>query len=198
MQTNDKVEKSVKSPYMKRITSNVCLRKDVGINGNLYGGTILSWLDTASYLFAKKHTEEPFLVTMKFGEMIFKKPIHEGDIVDFYCDNIKIGNSSVGFDIEARIDEGVVFSTNAVFVAVDVKGNKKMLEIKISELQERFKAEQLKLALFDNESLVIKKQKLTTVDTKKNFSDLSNEELDKLKESGMLWELYPEANEFYK
>ena len=151
MEANDKVEKSVKSPYMKRITSNVCLRKDVGINGNLYGGTILGWLDTASYLFAKKHTEEPFLVTMKFGEIIFKKPVHEGDIVDFYCDNIKVGSSSIGFDIEARINESVVFSTNAVFVAVDARGNKKMLEIKMKELQERFKAEQLKLALVNND-----------------------------------------------
>ena len=99
--------------------------KDLGMNENLFGGNMLAWVDEISAIYAHKTTKEKKMVTLKFDELIFKKPVKLGDIVEFYCGNHTIGNSSIKFDIEAKIEEEIVFRTSAVFVAVDENGNKK-------------------------------------------------------------------------
>ena len=74
--------------------------------------------------FIEKGTSEPFVVTYKFGEIIFKKPVKEGDLVDFYCHSIEKRTSSIRFNIYAVIGQEEVFRTEAIFVAVDKDGNK--------------------------------------------------------------------------
>ena len=37
---------------MKLISSHVCMTKDVGFHGNLFGGLMLSWLDEAGATLA--------------------------------------------------------------------------------------------------------------------------------------------------
>jgi len=106
------------------VGSRICMRKDVGLNGNLFGGNLLSWMDEVAAIFARKETSEPYVVTYKFGEIIFTKPIKEGDLIDFYCQTIERRISSISFGIYALIGQELVFSTNAIFVAVDKEGNK--------------------------------------------------------------------------
>lgn len=106
------------------VGSRICMRKDVGLNGNLFGGNLLSWMDEIAAIFARKETSEPYVVTYKFGEIIFKKPVKEGDLIDFYCHTIEKRISSIHFVIYAVIGQEPVFSTTAIFVAVDKEGNK--------------------------------------------------------------------------
>ena len=106
------------------VGSRICMRKDVGLNGNLFGGNLLSWIDEFAAIFARKETSEQCVVTYKFGEIVFKKPVKEGDLIDFYCQVIERRTSSINFVIYAVIGQEYVFSTTAIFVAVDKEGNK--------------------------------------------------------------------------
>ena len=103
--------------------SRICMRKDIGLNGNLFGGNILSWADEFAAIFARKVTRQHFVVTLRFGEIVFKKPVNEGDLVDFYCRIEKKGHTSVTFSIKAILSEkylkDAIFTTDCTFVAVD-------------------------------------------------------------------------------
>ena len=111
-------------PYAVFVGSRICMRKDVGLNVNLFGGHMLSFMDEFAAIFARKETGEKYVVTYKFGEIVFKKPVKEGDLIDFYCHAIEKRNSSIHFRIHAVIGQEPVFSTTAIFVAVDKDGNK--------------------------------------------------------------------------
>jgi len=113
---------------MRLVSSKMCMLKDIGQNDNLFGGNMLKWVDEISAIYAHMTTKEKRMVTLKFDEMVFKKPVKLGNIVEFYCGNSVIGTSSIRFDIEGKIDEEIVFRTTAVFVAVDENGNKKEID----------------------------------------------------------------------
>jgi len=119
----------------ERVSAHICMQKDVGINGNLFGGVILAWTDECCAIFARERTQSPFVVTMRFGEMVFHKPIREGDVVSFYCGNETRSKHSISFSVEARINSLVVLSTTCTFVAVDAEGKKTAIDwVKADEI----------------------------------------------------------------
>lgn len=107
-----------------KVTSKICMTKDVGINGNLFGGNMLAWMDEAAAIFAQQVTGVKNIVSVRFAEIVFKKPVREGNVVEFYCENIKQGHTSITFDILAVVGDGEVFRTECTFVAVDDQGRK--------------------------------------------------------------------------
>lgn len=107
-----------------RVSAHLCMQKDVGINGNLFGGVFLSWLDESCAIFAKERTQAPFVVTMRFGEIVFNKPVREGDVISFHCGNETRGKHSISFSVEAKNLTETVLSTTCTFVAVDINGKK--------------------------------------------------------------------------
>jgi len=110
---------------MIRENSRICMRKDVGLNGNLFGGKMLAWLDESAFIFADRITHNKyFLVTKKFGEIVFRKAVREGDVVDFHFGNVVVGNTSISFDVKVTSGNDIVFNTTAVFVATDKDGRK--------------------------------------------------------------------------
>lgn len=58
---------------MNLVTKKIVMSKDIGIHGNLFGGTLMAWLDEAAGSFASEYCLTPNLVTVKVGELIFKK-----------------------------------------------------------------------------------------------------------------------------
>jgi acyl-CoA thioesterase YciA len=103
------------------------MTKDIGTNGNLFGGNMMAWMDEASAIFAMKVTGEKDVVSLRFAEIIFKHPVKQDDIVDFYADNVRKGRTSVTFDIIAEVDGKECFRTECTFVAVDANGSKKSI-----------------------------------------------------------------------
>ena len=49
-------------------------------------------------------------------------PVREGDIVGFYASNPRVGRTSFTFDLEGRVQGGVVVHTTVTFVALDADG----------------------------------------------------------------------------
>jgi len=89
---------------------------------------MMEWADEEASVFAHKHTKEPRMVTKMIGQVMFLRPVKEGQIVSFFVSEVKIGNTSVSFNLEARIEGDPVFTgTQFVFVSLDDEGNKKLI-----------------------------------------------------------------------
>jgi acyl-CoA thioesterase YciA len=113
---------------MKLITQKICMTKDLGIHGNLFGGILLSWLDEAGAALATEFCHSPNVVTLKIEEMLFKRPVKTGQQIRIYGEIDELGRSSVRLRIEARKynlysgEETVVCTTRITFVRIDEDG----------------------------------------------------------------------------
>ncbi len=102
--------------------------KDIGIHGNLFGGFMMSWIDEAAAAFATEYCCTPNMVTLRVGEMLFKKPLKAGNHVRIYGDVVHLGNTSLTMNIEARKynvysgEETVMCTTSITFVRIDDDG----------------------------------------------------------------------------
>jgi acyl-CoA thioesterase YciA len=114
---------------MKLISTNICKTSDIGVNDNLFGGTMLSWLDEAGGIMAACACKSHNVITLKMDEVLFKKPVKVKDQVRIYGIVDHIGNTSLKLSLEARTvnlvkkTENVVCSTCMVYVNIDENGN---------------------------------------------------------------------------
>jgi acyl-CoA thioesterase YciA len=104
------------------------LPKDTNALGTIFGGVILSHIDLASAVEARKVAPHRY-VTKAMREVEFHSPVFLGDLVSFFTETLRIGRSSitVKVTVEAERWEGgteVVKVTEAevVLVAVDERG----------------------------------------------------------------------------
>lgn len=77
--------------------------KDTNPLGTIFGGVILSHLDLAGGIEARKHSNKKF-VTKAMREVEFVAPVHLGDIVTFYTRTERIGTTSVTVDVEVEAE----------------------------------------------------------------------------------------------
>jgi acyl-CoA thioesterase YciA len=70
------------------------LPKDTNAYGTIFGGVILSNIDLASAIEARKVAAHRF-VTKAMREVEFHAPVYVGDIVDFFTETVRIGRTSV-------------------------------------------------------------------------------------------------------
>ncbi len=113
---------------MKLINKKIVMAKDIGIHGNLFGGILMAWLDESAAAFATEFCCTPNMVTVRVGELIFKKPLKSGQHVRIYGQVAHLGRTSVTLDLEARkysvynAEETVVCTTSFTFVRIDDDG----------------------------------------------------------------------------
>ncbi len=104
------------------------MTQNIGVHGNLFGGTLLAWIDEAAAAYATEYCHTPNMITLKVAEMIFKKPIKAGQHLRIYGAVEAMGNTSITLRIEARKynlysgGEEVVCTTNITFVRIDEDG----------------------------------------------------------------------------
>ncbi len=114
---------------MQLISQRLCMEKDLGIHGNLFGGIMLSWLDEAAATMAYEVCHSPNMVTLKIDEVIFTKPVKIGFHLKIYGEVLRLGRSSITLLVEARKhnvysgEETLVCSTNFTFVRIDDHGD---------------------------------------------------------------------------
>jgi acyl-CoA thioesterase YciA len=114
---------------MKLINKKICMGKDIGIHGNMFGGILMAWIDEAAAAFATEYCHTPNMVTLRVGELLFKKPIKTGNHIRLYGDVAHLGSTSLTLNIEVRkynlysSDEVVVCTTSITFVRIDDDGN---------------------------------------------------------------------------
>jgi acyl-CoA hydrolase len=95
--------------------------------GNVHGGTILKLLDQVAYACASRYSGH-YVVTLSVDQVMFRQPIHVGELVTFLAAVNATGTSSmeVGVKVIAEdIRSQIVRHANSCFftmVAVDVQG----------------------------------------------------------------------------
>jgi acyl-CoA thioesterase YciA len=70
------------------------LPKDTNAHGTIFGGVILSQIDLASAIEARRVAPQRY-VTKAMREVEFHEPVFVGDIVSFYADAVRVGRTSV-------------------------------------------------------------------------------------------------------
>ncbi|MCK0512802.1 acyl-CoA thioesterase [Aromatoleum buckelii] len=96
-------------------------------SGNVHGGTILKLLDQVAYACASRYAGH-YVVTLSVDQVMFRQPIHVGELVSFLASVNYTGKTSmeVGIKVLAEnIREKVVRHANSCFftmVAVDDEG----------------------------------------------------------------------------
>lgn len=145
------------------------MTKNIGINGNLFGGEILSWIDQAAAAFATEKCYTPHVVTGTMEQVVFKSPVKVGEIIKLYGEIISIGNKSITLKIEARNfspythEEHTVCCTDMTFVRIDPTSGKSIPISKHVKL--RFENSREKLEVNDRVKMDV------TIASKLGFDD---------------------------
>jgi len=103
----------------------VLLPRDTNKHGTIFGGIILSYIDMAGAVEVTRLTSQK-IVTVAIKEVIFKEPVMVGEVVTFYTQTTRIGNTSVSVHVDVEVDrEGKavhVTEADLIFVCVDENG----------------------------------------------------------------------------
>jgi len=106
---------------------------DANHNGDIFGGWIMSQVDIAGGTAAGR-VARGRVATVAVNSFVFKQPVQIGDLVSFYADIVRIGNTSVTVNVEVYAerrpsDPKVVKVTEATltYVAIDASGQPRVV-----------------------------------------------------------------------
>lgn len=81
----------------------VTMPRDTNQYGTIFGGVILSYVDQAGFVEARRHGVHRW-VTVSIERVDFEAPVHLGDTVNFYGQTIRTGTTSVTVRIEVEAE----------------------------------------------------------------------------------------------
>ena len=114
---------------MDLITTHPIKKSDLGFHGNLFGGKLLSWIDSSAAGYAMQICDTPRMVTVSIDQCNFEKPAKESQLLKIYARPSKVGNTSMTLYMEARShnvytgNQDLILKTNITFVQIDEGGN---------------------------------------------------------------------------
>ena len=79
------------------------LPKDTNALGTIFGGVILSHVDLASAVEARKAAPHRY-VTKAMHEVEFHAPVFVGDIVNFFTETVRIGRTSITVKVSVEAE----------------------------------------------------------------------------------------------
>jgi acyl-CoA thioesterase YciA len=116
---------SAQNTYGEPAIRVTMLPRDTNKHGTVFGGVILSYLDLAGDIEARRNASRNF-VTVALRGVEFIAPVFVGDLVSFYTRTVKTGRTSVTVEVivEAERDDDPrdcvrVMEAEVVYVAVD-------------------------------------------------------------------------------
>ena len=124
-------------------------------SGNVHGGTILKLLDQVAYACASRYASQ-YVVTLSVDQVMFRQPIHVGELVTFLASVNYTGHTSMEIGVKVlaeSIRDQVIRHANSCFftmVAVDDHGQTTPvppLEPKTPDEIRRYRAAQLRREL---------------------------------------------------
>lgn len=100
---------------------------DVNVNGDIFGGWVLSQMDIAAGIVAGNRAQGR-VATVAIDAMKFIRPVHVGDVVCIYGSVDRVGRSSMAIFLETWAMRGrfgareKVTEATFTFVAIDAEG----------------------------------------------------------------------------
>lgn len=79
------------------------LPKDTNAYGTIFGGVILSHIDLASSVEARKVAAHHY-VTKAMREVEFHQPVFLGDIVNFFTETVRLGRTSITVKVSVEAE----------------------------------------------------------------------------------------------
>lgn len=117
-----------KAPVNHELYMSVLMTPDMAnFTGNVHGGDLLKMLDQVAYACASRYSGS-YVVTLSVDQVMFREPIHVGELVTFAASVNYVGKTSmeVGIRVEAEnVQERTIRHTNSCYftmVAVDSDG----------------------------------------------------------------------------
>ena len=114
------------------LTKTVAMPADTNPNGDIFGGWLLSQMDVAGGILAKKIAKGR-VATVAIEGMKFLLPVKVGDTVTCYGSILKTGNSSISINLRVTaqglesIQPQDVTNGTFVYVAIDLEGKPRQL-----------------------------------------------------------------------
>ncbi len=122
----------MQTPRGEITIQTLAMPSDTNANGDIFGGWLVSQMDLAAGVLAKKIARGR-VATVAINSMSFLKPVQVGDVVSCYVELIKCGKTSITIAVEVwaeqatssgkyRVTEGIF-----VFVALDEERNPRLV-----------------------------------------------------------------------
>ena len=113
---------SEQSVHQRELTMSVLMTPDMAnFSGNVHGGVLLRLLDEVAYACASRYAG-CYVVTLSVDQVLFKQPIHVGEMVTFYASVNHVGRTSmeVGIKVVAEniLERTVRNTTRCYFTMV--------------------------------------------------------------------------------
>ncbi len=107
----------------------LAMPKDANPTGDIFGGWIMSHVDTAGAVTAIKRSGGR-VATVAVNNFEFKKPVSVGDLISCYAEIVKVGRTSLTIKVTAYAERGskgkcVIKVTEATIVYVALDENRK-------------------------------------------------------------------------
>lgn len=104
-------------PAHELVMSELMMPNTANFSGNVHGGELLRLLDQVAYSCASRYSGH-YCVTLSVDKVLFKEPIHVGELVTFYASVNYTGRTSmeIGIRVEAEnIQTRTVRHTNSCY-----------------------------------------------------------------------------------
>jgi acyl-CoA thioesterase YciA len=72
---------------------------DANHHGDIFGGWIMAQVDIAGGVLAARHARGR-VATVAVNSFQFKQPVQIGDLLSFYADIVRVGNTSITINVE--------------------------------------------------------------------------------------------------
>jgi len=105
----------------------IAMPKDTNQYGTIFGGVILSYIDQAGFIQARRHGAHRW-VTAAMDRVDFTAPVMVGDVVNYFAETERTGTKSVTVRVEVEAERYLtgdcvpVTSATLTMVAVNAAG----------------------------------------------------------------------------
>jgi acyl-CoA thioesterase YciA len=102
--------------------------RDTNAHGTIFGGVILSYIDQAGAIEARRQGSR-LMLTVSMDKIVFHQPVFVGDLVSFWTETLRIGTTSITVKVVCEVIRGtepqkkmMVTEAQVVYVNVDDDG----------------------------------------------------------------------------
>jgi len=110
------------------VTQHLVMYEHLNFHKNIFGGTLLSWIDQDTYIYVSNEYKIKNMVTLSMNNVYFRKPANLGDIVQIYasikeCKGSKITAvaQAIAYNSETNT-ETLIIECEVTYVAISESG----------------------------------------------------------------------------
>ena len=104
--------------------------RDTNAHGTIFGGVILSYIDQAGAIEARRQGVG-MMLTVSMDKVVFHQPVHVGDLVSFWTETLRVGTTSITTKVTVEAIRGdarervTVTEAQVVYVQIGENGRPK-------------------------------------------------------------------------